>query len=80
MATKRHMAQSIRGALRNWTPHLWRGVVSDDAGRVLTPDEVREWLFDELGKGNELIPLCDSKNCPEFDQRGGGCPGHPVED
>ena len=73
-----HMCPCVRGALRNWNPSAWRDCVSDpETGRTLTPDEVREWLFDELAAGHEVVPF--GTPCEGFDYTT-GCPGHPVEE
>ena len=70
-----HMCQSVRGALRNWKAADWRGVMTDtETGRTLSPDEVREFLLDQLAQGHEVIPL--GPPCEGFDYSGDGCPGH----
>jgi len=74
-----HVCQSVRGALRNWRAREWENCVTDpETGKTLTPNEVREWLFDELARGHEVIPFGDP--CEGFDFSGGGCPGHPQEE
>lgn len=74
--TKRvHVSLSIRGALRNWNPSEWVGVVTEN-GRTLEPEEFRDRLFDELAKGHEVIPY--GEECEGFDYGGGGCPGHEI--
>ena len=70
-----HMCQSIRGALDMnpldfyWT---WKGVVTNDDGHVLSAKEVREYFYDELSKGHEVIPF---EECDNFDFKK-GCKGH----
>jgi len=72
------MCLNVRGFLRNNTyPHDFEQVFLDDDGKVLSAYEAREFLFDELAKGHEVIPTCE---CDNFDYSGGGCQGHPVED
>lgn len=75
MSTSVHLMVSVRGALRN-APSSLRGMFSTEDGRVLSVDEAREFLFDELAKGHEVIPACSPRKCPNFDYSGGGCPGH----
>lgn len=76
--TRHHMCLNLRGTLRNFNPREWLGVVTDDDGRVFTPDQVREHFFDEIQKGHVVIPL--GKPCEGFDYSGRGCPGHQIEE
>ena len=70
-----HMAQSIRGALKNWSyPDDYQGMM-DDSGIALSPFEVREYFLQALSEGKELLPMGD---CEGFDFKE-GCPGHPKE-
>ena len=75
MPEKRHMQQSVRGALMNWNPREWVNVCRDDSGRVMTPREVQAGFLDLLSKGVELIPI--GGPCEGFDPKT-GCPGHAV--
>lgn len=70
-----HMCMSVRGAL-NWDKRRfkqWAGAFTNEDGTKPTPDEVREFLMDELAKGHEVIPMSDA--CEGFDFKT-GCPGH----
>jgi hypothetical protein len=69
-----HVSIDIRGVLE-WSNNRLDGFLRDrDSRRLLTADEVRAALQDELAKGHSLIPW---GNCEGFDFRE-GCPGHPV--
>lgn len=72
-----HVSLDIRGCLRNFKACDWERAVKDDAGKFVTPEQFREYLFDELAKGNKFIPLAD--DCEGFDPQK-GCPGHPHEE
>jgi hypothetical protein len=76
-ATMRHIAMDIQGALRNMKPREMVGVFTHD-GRELSPAEARAYLKMQAYKGDKLIPCCSDAECPDFDRKGGGCPGHPV--
>lgn len=71
-----HMCLDLRGALMNWTDRQWRGVLSDDNGRVLSPKEAKLYLMDEIAKGYRVIPCSP---CDNFDYQK-GCLGHDVID
>lgn len=61
--TMHHVCINLRGALRNWRAQDWRGCVIDDSGKTLTPEEVREYMFDQLAMGRKVIPMdssCDT--------------------
>ena len=79
----RHFCISVRGNLRyslHQLEEMWKDSITTDDGRVLkTGHEIREWWFDQLALGREVIPACDSKDCPNFDYRKHGCPGHEDE-
>ena len=69
------MCLDVRGALRNWSDRLMRGVFRDDDGRVLSSAEAREFLFDQVALGRKVIPtgpICEGFS---YDT---GCPGHPT--
>lgn len=71
------MGLSVRGALRyskQEFARMFKGVFSNN-GRVLTPDEAKNFLFDELSKGHEKIPIGD---CNAWDFKS-GCPGHEMD-
>ena len=76
MKTIRHMCVDIRGVLR-WKDRDLKGMFTDDNGRTMSADEIRNELYDELAKGRRVLPM--SKECVGFDYQT-GCPGHPVED
>ena len=77
MKTSYCLCISIKGALRNWNARQWVGVATDtDTGRVLTPQEFKEHLLDELAKGHKVVP-CGP--CDNFDYEH-GCMGHPIPD
>lgn len=69
-----HMCMSVRGAL-NWNKATLKRMAksfTDDNGKPMTPDQVRNALMDELAKGHEVIPLGE---CDNFDYKK-GCMGH----
>lgn len=68
-----HLCMSVRGALRDWTPRHHGVLIRDDGSRA-TAEEYRTWLFDQLAKGHEVVPVGPA--CEGFDYAGGGCPGH----
>ncbi|TAA12424.1 hypothetical protein EA658_10070 [Pseudoxanthomonas winnipegensis] len=69
-----HCHLSVRGAVR-WPKRELRGLFrSTKTGKLLTPEEAREVLFEHLAQGHEVIP-CDQA-CEGFDYSGKGCPGH----
>ena len=72
MSQKFHMCVDISGALKNWSDRLWRGVVTDDNGRVLTLREAKQYFRAELAKGRAVLPCSD---CDNFDYQT-GCQGH----
>lgn len=75
MPKKIHMCQSVRGALTNFNAADWVDVMKNtETGKYLRPDEVREYFFDQLAMGHEVIPL--APDCEGFDYSGDGCPGH----
>ena len=73
--TTHHLCLDIRGALMLPNSKL-RGWLRDDDGRLLSPDEARLALMDELAKGRRVMPMGDA--CEGFDYQT-GCPGHPRE-
>ena len=67
-----HMCADIRGMLNNYTRKNSLKGVFTDAGRKLSHEEAREYLYDCLAKGWRVIPMCD---CDNFDYQT-GCKGH----
>jgi hypothetical protein len=67
-----HMTIDLRGGLRLKDKQL-RGVIVDDDGRRLSPDEARDVFVEYLRKGFDVLPVCD-----HHDDKG-KCLGHPVE-
>ena len=78
MHYKTHMCMDVRGALRNWKDSEWRGVMTDDDGKSLSPREAQDFLFDELARGHVVIPL--GPVCEGFDYSGHGCPSHEIDE
>lgn len=73
-----HMCVNVSGVLREPPEEfaqVWRGVFSDDNGRILSLMEARQYLQEELAKGHRVIP-CGP--CDNFDYQK-GCQGHVVE-
>jgi hypothetical protein len=70
-----HMCLSIRGVL-SWPwrdfKRQFKGVFTGDDGRVLTPEQARDYLLDELSKGHKVLP---TGPCEGFNYET-GCPGH----
>lgn len=72
--TSYHFCQDIEGAIRNWKfPRDYRKVFKKDDGTFATPDEARDFLFEQLRDGKRVLPI---GNCEGFDFVT-GCPGHP---
>lgn len=70
-----HMAQSIRGALKNWSyPEDYDSMIRGDDGMMLSPKLAREALLQALSEGKELLP---TTTCEGFDHKE-GCPGHEA--
>lgn len=74
----RHMSINIKGMLGYYRKRSMRGVIINDDGTPLTDVEARNYLYNHLTLGHTVIPMCDDKDCPDFDYFGGGCPGHGV--
>lgn len=68
-----HMSMSVRGAIHN-IDSSYRAFTDDD-GKPMKKRDVLEQLLDHVAKGHRLLPLCDAKECPNFDHEK-GCPGH----
>lgn len=73
-----HMSVNIRGMLDYCRRKSMAGLIIDDKGRGLSDKEARDYLYDHLLKGHEVLPMCNEDECPDFDYFGGGCPGHDV--
>ncbi len=70
-----HVSQSVRGALRNWTPRDWMDVKIDGQPPKRW-QEARDAFLQLLSEGVESIPLSD--DCVGHDPVK-GCPGHQVQ-
>lgn len=71
-----HTCLDIEGALK-WSKRQLKGMLKNSiTGRVLTADEVRQYLIDRLKEGKSVIPMCE---CDNFDYKK-GCQGHPIPD
>lgn len=68
-----HFCLSVRGALKN---RDFSGFTNDDGSKA-TPEQVQDFLLDQLAMGREVIPM--SKDCKGFDYKT-GCPGHEGEE
>jgi hypothetical protein len=83
MGTRRHLSVSVRGNLRKSDRQLvedWAGEITDDSGRALrTTYDIRTFWMDQAFLGREVVPGCESKECPGFDHKS-GCPGHETGD
>ena len=73
--TDYHLCLSVRGALNQPKGKL-RGWLRDDNGKLLTPDQARDALMDELAKGHEVIPMGE---CDNFDYKTGCCGHRPSK-
>lgn len=75
---KRHLSVDISGMLKYYRRKSMNGLMRDDNGRLMNDKEVRAELQRHLSLGHTVLPMCDDKDCPDFDYFGGGCPGHGV--
>lgn len=79
MSTTHHIHMSIEGAL-NQRPNAFHqsfeGIVTDDNGNLVSPEDFRKELEGLRDKGHKLFPM--STECVGFDPFGKGCPGHPT--
>jgi hypothetical protein len=67
---KKHMCQSIEGALQNWTREDWRRVAKlNNAPTAYVKDQFRLWLRE----GKRVLPI--GGQCEGFSFQT-GCPGH----
>lgn len=73
------MVISVRGML-NWTraetKKNLKNITKNDGSRYASVEEFRNDLMDELGNGNEVLPL--NKDCDKHDPKK-GCQGHRKE-
>lgn len=70
---RKHLCMDLRGFLKGARfPREYRGAFRDDDGRLLTPEEARDRLIDELAKGTRFLPV---GTCDNFDPKW-GCLGH----
>lgn len=67
-----HCCIDIRGMLW-WPKRRLRGLMVDDAGKRLTPEQAREYLLDQIALGRRVLPL--GGECEGFSYET-GCPGH----
>lgn len=75
---KRHMGIDIHGMLEHYRKRSMRGLIIDDDGKPLNDAESRQYLYNHIKQGHSVLPMCDDKECPDFDYFGGGCPGHGI--
>lgn len=75
---KQHLSVDISGMLKYYRRKSMNGLMRDDNGRLMNDKEVRAELQRHLSLGHKVLPMCDDKDCPDFDYFGGGCPGHDV--
>jgi len=69
---KMHMCISIRGVL-NWKGKRLLKLFTNDDGTKATMDEIKEYLYNKLSEGYEVLPM--SAECDNFDKKT-GCRGH----
>lgn len=70
-----HLRIDVENFLRHSGIRQFRGLLRDDAGRSLPPDEAKAWFVGELAKGRRFIPF---GKCDNFDDER-GCQGHPDD-
>lgn len=75
---KIHMSINIQGMLNFYRRKSMNGLMTDDNGVPMSDKEVRAELHRHLELGHTLLPMCDERECPDFDYFGGGCPGHGI--
>lgn len=73
-----HMSINIRGLINYYCGRSMMGLMKDDNGKKMTDKEVRTELQRHISLGHTILPMCDDKDCPDFDYFGGGCPGHGI--
>ena len=72
--TRRHICQSVDGALVNWGNREWKSIAKSNNCSV---DEAKRAFLTYAREGKRVIPIGDP--CEGFDYQK-GCPGHPVEE
>lgn len=69
MKMKTHSSISLRNGLQLSDREL-TGLIINDDGKVLTPDECRDLFIAKIREGYDVLPVCD-----HHDERG-YCKGH----
>ncbi len=69
-----HMCIDIRGVL-NWKDKDLKKLFKADDGGKATAQEIRNYLYDQLADGWEVLPF--GEPCEGFDKKT-GCPGHDA--
>ena len=74
-----HCCLSIRGTLENYNKkdkllekHFKDCLIADDGKIIKTSSEIRDFFYNELSKGHEVLPFGE---CDNFDYKT-GCKGH----
>ena len=66
----------------SWSTQLLQAQINDrffiGKGRYMSDEEARNYLYDHIEKGHNVLPMCVEHECPDFDYFGGGCPRHDV--
>lgn len=76
MTEQMHMSLDIRGFMNNAKyPDGYCHMFKSNDGNSLPPNQARDFLYDCLAKGWELIPYGD---CDNFDYKH-GCRGHQID-
>lgn len=76
MKTLRHMCIDIRGVLGWKDKDLKRLFRNTETGKPLTATEAKEYLYQKLKDGYDVLPMGDE--CEGFSKIN-GCPGHAVK-
>jgi hypothetical protein len=69
-----HGCVDIRGVL-NWGNNDLKKLFKAKDGKEFSAEEIRNFLYDKLGEGHEVLPI--GEPCEGFDIKT-GCPGHPA--
>lgn len=75
---RNHMSMNLAGLLRNYGRRNMKGIFLDDKENEMSDSECRKYIAECQAKGWKVIPMCDEKECPDFDHFGKGCPGHRI--
>jgi hypothetical protein len=70
-----HPSATIEYVLNRYDAERWQGLFRQ-GDREMTAVEAKAHLENMLRDGLTVIPLCFAHECPDFDYRGNGCPGH----